>query len=98
LDNWSNVTLPALAAMFQIPQKYYVPRRIRDSYFPRLEASGLWRRVVEEEEKPAEKPFPRDVRLAEKVKLTKNTSLSLAFDKEKVWFEVALLGSRELTQ
>ncbi|KAF4615516.1 hypothetical protein D9613_002752 [Agrocybe pediades] len=82
VDNWSNVTLPALAAIFPVPQKYYVPRRMRDSYFPRLEASGLWKSVVEEE-KPTEKPFPRDVRPAEKKKLSNDASLSLAFDKEK---------------
>lgn len=28
--------------MLPVPQRYYVPRRIRDSYRPRLEAVGLW--------------------------------------------------------
>lgn len=28
--------------MMPIPQKYYVPNRIRELYKPRLEAVGLW--------------------------------------------------------
>jgi sorting and assembly machinery component 37 len=28
--------------MLPIPQRYYVPGRIRESYKPRLEAAGLW--------------------------------------------------------
>jgi sorting and assembly machinery component 37 len=28
--------------MMPIPQRYYVPNRIRELYKPRLEASGLW--------------------------------------------------------
>jgi len=28
--------------MLPIPQRYFVPHRIKDSYKPRLEAAGLW--------------------------------------------------------
>lgn len=28
--------------MLPVPQRYYVPRRIRETYRPRLEAVGLW--------------------------------------------------------
>ena len=28
--------------MIPIPQRYYVPNRIREMYKPRLEAAGLW--------------------------------------------------------
>ncbi|KAF8587401.1 hypothetical protein K439DRAFT_823305 [Ramaria rubella] len=35
-------TYGTLASMLSVPQRYYVPRRIRESYRPRLEAVGLW--------------------------------------------------------
>jgi sorting and assembly machinery component 37 len=28
--------------MLPVPQRYYVPRRIKEGYRPRLEAVGLW--------------------------------------------------------
>ena len=40
--NWWKFTKPALASMFALPQRYYVPERMRDSYRPRLEMAGLW--------------------------------------------------------
>lgn len=40
--NWFRLTLPALANMLPLPQRYYVPARIRESYRPRLEAAELW--------------------------------------------------------
>ena len=33
--------------MFSVPQKYYVLRRIHDTYIPRLKAVGLWNLPVE---------------------------------------------------
>jgi sorting and assembly machinery component 37 len=48
-DNYLNVTLPAFASLLPVPQRYYVPGRIRESYRPRLEAAGLWRLAGEEE-------------------------------------------------
>jgi sorting and assembly machinery component 37 len=41
-SNWYGLTLPALANMLYIPQRYYVPARLRESYRPRLEAAELW--------------------------------------------------------
>ena len=41
-SNWYGLTLPALANMLPIPQRYYVPTRLRQSYKPRLEAAELW--------------------------------------------------------
>ncbi|KAK0228654.1 hypothetical protein IW262DRAFT_630747 [Armillaria fumosa] len=40
--NWNELVYPALAKMYPIPQRYYVPLRIRDVYRKRLEASDLW--------------------------------------------------------
>lgn len=34
--------MPTLASFLPIPQKYYVPGRLRDMYKPRLEAADLW--------------------------------------------------------
>ncbi|KAG9019568.1 hypothetical protein FRB90_000476 [Tulasnella sp. 427] len=40
--NFRKLTLPTLASFLPIPQKYYIPSRLRDMYKPRLEAAGLW--------------------------------------------------------
>lgn len=73
---------PALASMFPIPQKYYVPGRMRDTYFQRLIAAGLWKETTEE--KPSESTFPRDAKPLEKTTLKNISTLSRAFDREKV--------------
>lgn len=69
--------------MFPVPQKYYVPQRIRDSYHERLLAAGLWKAFAEE---TAESPFPRDVKPLEtkKEELHNNSAISQAFEREKV--------------
>ncbi|KAI0636991.1 hypothetical protein C8Q77DRAFT_1168735 [Trametes polyzona] len=41
-ENWGMVTRPALISMLPIPQRYYVPARIRMSHKTRLEATELW--------------------------------------------------------
>ncbi len=71
--------------MFPVPQKYYVPQRIRDGYHERLLAAGLWKAFVEEN---AELHFPRDVKPVEAKKegLSKNPVFSQAFEREKVGF------------
>ncbi|KAI6045715.1 hypothetical protein EDC04DRAFT_2634553 [Pisolithus marmoratus] len=40
--NFWGLTRPTLASLMPIPQRYYVPGRIRESYRRRLETSGLW--------------------------------------------------------
>ncbi|KAF8969846.1 Tom37 C-terminal domain-containing protein [Flammula alnicola] len=81
-ENWTKMTGPTLASMFPVPQKYYVPRRIRDSYHQRLLTAGLWKPFVEE--KSPESPFTRDTKPVEKEGLTKNPTLSQAFEREKL--------------
>ena len=39
-----------LAQVLSVPQRYYVPGRIRESYKPRLDAAGLWTVHAEEVE------------------------------------------------
>ncbi|KAJ7510071.1 hypothetical protein B0H11DRAFT_1957498 [Mycena galericulata] len=41
-DNWAKLTHPALAYSLPVPQRYYVPGRMRDIRRPRLEAAGMW--------------------------------------------------------
>ena len=61
---------PALSSFYNIPQSYYVPRRIRQVYQARLEANGLWTTSAEEGEvekpkrfgeKEAEKDDPKQI-------------------------------------
>ncbi|KAH7913757.1 hypothetical protein BJ138DRAFT_563355 [Hygrophoropsis aurantiaca] len=55
--NFWKLTNPAIAPVLPIPQRFYVPQRIRDSHRPRLEAAGLWNLPGIEEEKKS--PFER---------------------------------------
>ncbi|KAF7969276.1 hypothetical protein HWV62_27803 [Athelia sp. TMB] len=40
--NWFQLMLPTLANLMPLPQRYFVPARIRESHRPRLEAVELW--------------------------------------------------------
>jgi sorting and assembly machinery component 37 len=68
--------------MFPVPQKYYVPRRIRDTYIPRLEAVGLWNLPVEEVTK--ENSFQHQQKSLPIENLKSNTTVSQAFQRERV--------------
>ncbi|EPQ58339.1 hypothetical protein GLOTRDRAFT_72674 [Gloeophyllum trabeum ATCC 11539] len=51
--NWRELVHPTFAMMLPVPQRYYVPGRLRDTYKSRLESSDLWDVSGEEvEEKP----------------------------------------------
>ncbi|KAG1756649.1 outer mitochondrial membrane transport complex protein-domain-containing protein [Suillus paluster] len=50
-DNFWNLTNPVMASMLPIPQRYYVPGRIREMHRPRLEAAGLWTQLASELQK-----------------------------------------------
>jgi sorting and assembly machinery component 37 len=65
--------------MFPVPQKYYVPGRIRDTYIPRLEAVGLWN--LPEEENNKEKKPQRSFSIGN---LKSNKTVSQAFQRERV--------------
>lgn len=58
--NWHGMTASAIANILPIPQRYYVPNRIRDMHRPRLEAAELWNLsgIEQEQDKPkfGEKP------------------------------------------
>ncbi|EGN95396.1 hypothetical protein SERLA73DRAFT_186359 [Serpula lacrymans var. lacrymans S7.3] len=76
--NYRGLTHPTLASMLPIPQRYYVPGRIRDSYKPRLEASELWSLPGIEQEK--ESPFGEK----EKKKDNSKDKYVRVFEQEKV--------------
>lgn len=40
--NWYQLMLPMLADLLPLPQRYFVPARIRESHRSRLEAVELW--------------------------------------------------------
>ena len=69
--------------MYLVPQKYYVPRRIRDTYIPRLEAVGLWNLPVEEKAKE-KKSFQNQQKSLPIEDIKSNTTVSQAFQSEKV--------------
>ncbi len=81
-ENWSGVTGPALVSMFPLPQRYYVPSRIRTSYKARLEATEL-SHVPEVEDEPEE---PRRVLGRRKKHHPPNEphKFKSAFEREKV--------------
>ena len=80
LDNWTELTHPALVSMFPVPQRYYVPGRIRESYRPRLEVSGMW--GLQAAEKNENKPFKKINKDREKAE--QNLKFYETFGKEKV--------------
>jgi sorting and assembly machinery component 37 len=49
-ENFWKLTNPTMASMLPIPQRYYVPGRIREMHRPRLEAAGLWKQAASEPE------------------------------------------------
>jgi hypothetical protein len=76
-ENWWNLTNPTYASVLPIPQRYYVPGRIREIFKPRLEASGLWNLPAMEPK--VKSPF------AQKKEETKNEkdTYGRAFKREK---------------
>jgi len=81
-NNWTKMTGPSLASMYPVPQKYYVAQRIRNGYYPKLQASGLWNSFTEEN--ATKSPFQKDKipKINEGIK--NNTSLTQAFERERV--------------
>ncbi|EAU88816.1 hypothetical protein CC1G_01189 [Coprinopsis cinerea okayama7 len=41
-DNWDKTVHKAFSSLFPVPQRYFVPSKLRAAYQPRLEAAGLW--------------------------------------------------------
>ena len=91
-ENWSGVTAPALVSMLPVPQRYYVPSRIRTSHKARLEAAELWHVPEVEEEEDEE---PRKVLGKRKKPRSTNEPhrFKAAFELEKVCFSAYERGT-----
>ncbi|KAI6132148.1 hypothetical protein EDD16DRAFT_1534807 [Pisolithus croceorrhizus] len=76
--NFWGLTRPTLTSLMPIPQRYYVPGRIRESYRRRLETSGLWRSPATEQEHKS--PFAKN----EKERDDHTSTFTRAFEREKV--------------
>ena len=79
------MTAVSLASMYPVPQRYFVPSRIRNGYYHRLNAAGLWSVVLKREEKAVEKPFQKE-KTPELRGIKKSTKVTQAFEREKVKF------------
>lgn len=84
-DNFWKLTSPTMASMLPIPQRYYVPGRIREMHRPRLEAAGLWTQAASEPGKdsfgkPHKKDDPKDeyARAFEREKVSAQAKASFA--------------------
>ena len=80
--NYYENTRPALISTLPIPQRYYVPGRLRDSHRPRLEVAGLWRPHDEAGEDSRFSAFEKLARKKEAKE--RKEKMRRAFEKEKV--------------
>lgn len=74
--NWSKLTYPALANRLPIPQRYYMPGRIRELHQPRLTTTGLWNPSASATER---KPLKEAIR----PRPSQTASFARAFEREK---------------
>ncbi|KAF5315658.1 hypothetical protein D9611_004914 [Ephemerocybe angulata] len=79
-ENWEGLTLPGLASLFPLPQRYFVPQKLREAYQPRLEGAGLWAHPPPDEEEKKKTPFEKELR--KKPTIDKRKFL-LVFQREK---------------
>jgi len=74
---------PMLASLYPVPQRYFVPQRIRQDYYLRLRASGLTSTPFEAEEK-SEKPFRKGPIPKVQGGIKKDDKIIKTFEREKV--------------
>lgn len=79
--------------MLPIPQKYYVPSKLREAYQPRLEAAGLWNLLPPVEKK---KKTPLEKELRKKPAIDKK-KFQQTFVREKVRYMLSIFLSQPLT-
>jgi sorting and assembly machinery component 37 len=78
--NYAAVMHPTLSSFYNLPQSYYVPRRIRQVYQARLEANGSWTTSAEESEVEKPKRFgEKEIEKDDPKEIFKN-----AFQRERV--------------
>ncbi|KAG2158236.1 uncharacterized protein EDB93DRAFT_1120544 [Suillus bovinus] len=103
-DNFWKLTNPTIASMIPIPQRYYVPGRIREMYRPRLEAAGLWTQAASESEKDSfgkrqKKDDPKDeyARAFERDKVSAQAKASFALYAKLLNGQKFFFGERPTT-
>jgi len=72
-----------LASLYPVPQRYFVPQRIRQDYYFRLSASGMTSIPFEVEGKPDE-PFRKGPNPKVQKGIKKDDKIIKAFEREKV--------------
>ncbi|KAJ3775408.1 hypothetical protein FB446DRAFT_725338 [Lentinula raphanica] len=78
--NWNELTHPSIVYKFPVPQRYYTPNRLRESYKSRLESAGLWSLPgIEQEKKGFSKRRPR-----KESKVDRRDRFLKVFEREKV--------------
>jgi len=83
--NWSGKTRPALVSMLPVPQRYYLPERIRLSHQPRLEAAELWSvSAIEQEEKGEREKFSFRRPARKTKKMEEKAKAKTSFERTKV--------------
>ncbi|KAF9075153.1 hypothetical protein BDP27DRAFT_1415529 [Rhodocollybia butyracea] len=82
--NWTELTHPSIVYRFPIPQRYYVPRAIRDSYKLRLDAAGLWSMSMPETEQEKERTFSERSKGETEVKPKPRDRFLQVFEREKM--------------
>ncbi|KAI0086169.1 Tom37 C-terminal domain-containing protein [Irpex rosettiformis] len=99
--NWTASTRPALVSILPVPQKYYLPDRIRLSHQPRLEAAELWNLAAIEQEEKAEKErfafrrkAKKNKKAEEKAKFKETVERNKVLDKARAVLNIysSLLG------
>ncbi|KAJ6525649.1 hypothetical protein B0H19DRAFT_1198199 [Mycena capillaripes] len=73
--NWAKLTHRTLVYSLPVPQRYYVPSRIRSMHRPRLEAAGLWN------QQPVE---PKTLRESLKSSVDPKEQIAQTFQRDKV--------------
>ncbi|TCD61673.1 hypothetical protein EIP91_008095 [Steccherinum ochraceum] len=79
--NWYSHTRLALTSVLPVPQRYYVPARLRKAYQPRLEAAGLWSMHEEQAQEARFSAFEKLARRKEAQE--KKEKLKRAVEREK---------------
>lgn len=103
-DNFWKLTNHTIASILPIPQRYYVPGRIREMHRPRLEAAGLWTQAAPEPEKDSfgkrqKKDDPKDkyARAFERDKVSAQAKASFALYSKLLNGQKFFFGERPTT-
>jgi sorting and assembly machinery component 37 len=76
-------------SMYPVPQRYYVPQRIWEDYYPRLSASGMTSTPFEAEEK-SDEAFRKGSIPRLRGRIKKDDKVLKTFEQEKVWLILVL--------